>query len=107
MATVVLKNQIKGEVKTVLNLLIKRIFVFINTAFVFYMMLDVFNVLHTSGDLSFKDFFTNPECGKYWILAVVFNVLSGYFHPERFKSMEWIWIVVFYIMTLTGFCIVY
>lgn len=106
MATLI-KKQLKEGVKTTLDQLGKRLVVLFNTAFLFYIMLDIFNVISTKGNLSFLDFFTNTEMFKYWFLAVIFNILSGYFHPERFKSIEWIWIVIFWVLTLTGFCIVY
>jgi hypothetical protein len=97
--------ELKSSVKEFITQVTKRIAVLLNTAFLFYILLSLFNVIPYDGSLSFKDFFTNSNCGKYWMVAIIFNILSGYFHPERFKSIDWIWIVVFYILTLTGFCI--
>lgn len=104
---VIQRKELKEDVKNFLKLLGKRVTVIFNTAFLFYIMLDIFKVISTNGDLGFTDFFINPERGKYWSLAIVFNILSGYFHPDRFKSIEWIWVIVFWILTLCGFCIVY
>lgn len=104
---VIVKSQIREDVKTFFQLLAKRLVVILNTSFLFYIILDIFNVISTHGNLSFKDFFINPECGKYWILAIIFNILSGYFNPDRFKAIDWFTIVMFWIITLSGFCIVY
>lgn len=104
---VITKKELREDIKTFLKLLGKRIAVIFNTAFLFYIMTDIFNIISTKGNLSFQDFFTNPEKGKYWLLTIVFSVLSGYFHPERFKSIDWFWIFIFWVLTLTGFCIVY
>lgn len=101
----ILKKELREDIKLFLVLMVKRILVLLNTVFLFYIILDIFK--STRGNLSFVDFFTNPECGKYWFLGIIFNILSGYFNPERFKSIDWFTIVIFWVLTLTGFCIVY
>lgn len=97
------KIELKSSVKEFITQVTKRLAVLLNTAFLFYILLTLFNVIST--ELSFRDFFTNQNWGKYWMVAIIFNILSGYFHPERFKQIDWIWIIAFYILTICGFCI--